>query len=288
MRGLLVVNSFLNTEKFNDIYSRLNDAFTKLGVELTLCGNADFPHATGKALPISKRPDFVLFWDKDILLAREFEDAGIPVFNSSRAIELCDDKRLMHLSLAGIPSPETYIAPMTFPNIGFTDLSFFDAIEEALSYPMVIKEAFGSFGAQVYLANDRESALEILKQHESVPLIFQRFVSESAGRDIRINVVGHKVVSAMERRSLNGDFRSNVTLGGETLPYTPTEAEATLAEEASRRLGLDFGGIDILFGKDGPLLCEVNSNTHFKSTYDCTGINLADLIAEHITEKVRK
>ena len=64
-------------------------------------------------------------------------------------------------------------------------------------------------------------------------------------------------------------------------------AEIELAEEASRRLGLDFAGIDILFGKDGPLLCEVNSNAHFKSTYDCTGVDLASLIAEHIISKLR-
>lgn len=288
MQGLLVVNSFLNTEKFRDIYSRLNDAFAKLGVELSLRGNADFSHSVGKPLPLAEKPDFVLFWDKDILLARKLESENIPVFNSSRAIELCDDKRLMHLALKSLPMPETFVAPMTFANIGFSDLSFFGKISEKLGYPMVIKEAFGSFGAQVYLAKSREEALELIKQHEGVPLIFQRFISESAGRDIRINVVGNRVVSAMERRSSDGDFRSNVTLGGETLPYTPTEKEIALAEEASKALGLDFGGIDILFGKNGPLLCEVNSNTHFKSTYDCTGINLADLIAEHITKKVAR
>ena len=287
MRGLLIVNSFLNTEKFRDIYSRLDCAFEKLNVTLSMRGNADFAHAVGSPLPLFENPDFVLFWDKDILLAREFEETGIPVFNSSRAIELCDDKRKMHLALTELPMPETFIAPMTFPNIGFPDLSFFASIEENLGYPMVIKEAFGSFGAQVYLAKNREEALCIIKRCESVPIIFQRFIKESMGRDIRINVVGHKVVSAMERRS-NSDFRSNVTLGGETLHYAPTVEEIALAEDASRRLGLDFGGIDILFGERGPLICEVNSNTHFKSTCDCTGINLADLIAEHITKKVAK
>jgi len=288
MRGLLVVNSFLKTDKFADIYARLAASFRKLGTELSMCGNADFAHEVSSALPLREKPDFVLFWDKDILLAREFEVLSIPVFNSARSIELCDDKRLMHLALKGLPMPETIIAPMTFPNIGFTELSFLDAVSEKLAFPIVVKEAFGSFGAQVYLASDRDELFEIVKEHESVPLIFQEFIAESAGRDIRINVVGHKVVSAMERRSKNGDFRSNVTLGGETLPYSPTEAEIFLAEEASRHLGLSFGGIDILFGKDGPLLCEVNSNTHFKSTYDCTGVNLADLIAEHISKEVRK
>ncbi len=287
MRGLLVVNSFLNTEKFNDIYSRLNCAFSKLGIDLTMRGNSDFMHSATEPLSLSEKPDFVLFWDKDILLAREFEALGIPVFNSSRSISLCDDKRKMHIALRPLPMPETYIAPFTFPNIGFSDLSFLDDIEKKLSYPIVIKEAFGSFGAQVYLAKNRDELFDIVKNHETTPLIFQKLIKESAGRDIRINVVGHKVVSAMERKSENGDFRSNVTLGGKTLPYTPTEAEIALAEEASRLLGLDFGGIDILFGERGPILCEVNSNAHFKSTYDCTGINLADLIACHIAEKCR-
>ena len=287
MRGLLVVNSFLNTEKFSDIYSRLNEAFLKRNVELIMRGNAEFLHSATEKLNLSEKPDFVLFWDKDVTLAKSFEELGIPVFNSARSIELCDNKAKMHLALRPLPMPETYIAPLTFPNIGFSDLSFLDDIAEKLSFPIVIKEAYGSFGAQVYIARNREELFEIAKKHEGREIIFQKFVSESSGRDIRVNVVGHKVICAMERRSENGDFRSNVTLGGKTLPYSPTEAEIALAEEASKKLGLDFAGIDILFGESGPLLCEVNSNAHFKSTYDCTGINLADFIADHITEKCR-
>ncbi len=287
MHGLLVVNSFLNTEKFSDIYSRLSDAFSKLGVELTMRGNADFLHSATGTPELSEKPDFVPFWDKDITLAKSFEELKIPVFNSSKSIELCDNKAKMHLALRGLPMPETYIAPLTFPNIGFTDLSFLDSIAKKLSLPLIIKEAYGSFGAQVYLARSRDELFEIAKRHEGKELIFQKFVSESAGRDIRVNVVGHKVICAMERKSENGDFRSNVTLGGKTIPYSPTDAEIALCEEASRRLELDFAGIDILFGESGPLLCEVNSNAHFKSTYDCTGINLADFIASHITEKCR-
>ncbi|MBQ3224172.1 MAG: RimK family alpha-L-glutamate ligase, partial [Oscillospiraceae bacterium] len=188
-------------------------------------------------------------------------------------------------ALGDIPCPKTIIAPMTFPNIGFTDTSFLTSVAARLGFPIVVKEVCGSFGAQVYLARDFDELLKITTEHQSVPLLFQELIEESFGRDIRINVVGGRVCAAMLRESKNGDFRSNVTLGGSTLPYSPSDAECELALEAAERLGLDFAGIDILFGKYGPLLCEVNSNAHFKSTYDCTGVDLAACIAEHIIGK---
>ncbi len=288
MNGFLIVNGFLNTDKFSDIYSRLKASFEEKGVKLSLYTNDAFSLSATNTPDISEKPDFVLFWDKDVLLAKSFEEMGIPVFNPAKSIEMCDDKAKMHLSLRGLPMPETYIAPMTFPNIGFTKLDFLDEIEKRLGYPMVVKERFGSFGAQVYLAKNRYELLTITKSHETSPLIFQKFVSESAGLDVRINVVGHRVVASMLRESESGDFRSNVTLGGKTTPYTPTDEEILLAEEASRRLGLSFAGIDILFGNDGPMLCEVNSNAHFKSTLDCTGVNLSEIIADHIIKECGK
>lgn len=286
MNGALIVNRFLSTEKFRDIYARLENAFSEREVSLSLYTNAELLHTAGTEIPFEHRPDFVLFWDKDIPLAKEIEACGIPIFNSSSAIEICDDKAKMHLALRGLPMPKTIIAPMTFPNVGYTDTDFLDTVAKKLGFPVVVKECFGSFGAQVYLAKDMDELRCITKQHESVPLLFQELISESFGRDIRINVVGHRVVAAMLRESQNGDFRSNVTLGGSTLPYSPTDAECELAIAASKRLGLDFAGIDILFGSEGPLLCEVNSNAHFKSTYDCTGVDLADLIADHIIKKI--
>lgn len=286
MKGFLIVNGFLKSEKFDDIYSRLREAAGVYGVELSLFKNSDFINFAGKDPFLPYIPDFILFWDKDIFLARAFESMGIPVFNSSRAIALCDDKAKMHFALSSLPSPKTVVAPMTFPNIGYTNTDFLEKTAEYLSFPLVVKECFGSFGAQVYLAQNMDELTDIVKSHDRVPLIFQELISESVGRDIRINVVGGRVCAAMLRMSENGDFRSNITLGGITLPYSPTDAECDLAVAACEKLGLDFGGVDILFGKDGPLLCEVNSNAHFKSTYESTGINLADFIIEHIVGKV--
>ena len=90
------------------------------------------------------------------------------------------------------------------------------------------------------------------------------------------------MVAAILRQSTDGDFRSNLTRGGSMSPYTPSKEEAELARRATQALGLDFAGVDVLFGKDGPLICEVNSNAHFKTTLECTGVNMADAIMAHI------
>ena len=63
-------------------------------------------------------------------------------------------------------------------------------------------------------------------------------------------------------------------------------AEAELAVRATELLGLDFAGVDVLFGRDGPLLCEVNSNAHFKTTLECTGVNMAVEIMRHISRRL--
>ena len=115
----------------------------------------------------------------------------------------------------------------------------------------------------------------------------QKFVKSSRGRDIRVNVVGGKVVCAMERHSENGDFRSNVTLGGSAKACSLSKEQKDIAARACRALGLDFAGVDVLFGENGPLICEVNSNPHFKSTLDATGIDLAGVIMKYIKAKLQ-
>jgi RimK family alpha-L-glutamate ligase len=113
-------------------------------------------------------------------------------------------------------------------------------------------------------------------------VIFQEFIRESAGRDLRLNVVGGRVIAAMERMNPNGDFRANISNGGEMRPHTPTFEETRLALRTAEVLGLDFCGVDLLLSNGGPVVCEVNSNAHFKSIFECTGVNAADEIMRHI------
>ncbi len=284
--GWLIVNSFLSGEKFAEIYEFLKIAAEKQGVSLALKTGAELLHEVGDKM--AKLPDFALFWDKDIRLAKALEKRGLRLFNSAQAVELCDDKSLTHMALCGkVKMPKTIVAPMTFAAVGYTDVSFVKTAGEKLGFPMVIKECFGSFGGQVYLVKTLAEAEEKVKSLAGVPFIFQEYIAQSHGHDVRLQVVGEQVVAAMERNSANGDFRANITAGGTMKPYAPDKEMADLAVYVCKELGLDFAGVDFLFGEGGePILCEVNSNAHFKNLYDCTGVNVAEAIMEHIVRSL--
>lgn len=288
MTGLLVVNEFLYSNKFNEIHTWLINAAKRFGIELQLKTNAELL-ADISGDYTDKTEDFVLFWDKDIRLAYYLEQLGYPVFNSSRAIEICDDKSLTHLTLmkAGICMPRTIIAPKTFENIGYTNYNFLQEAADRLGFPMIVKESFGSFGQQVSLVSNMDELLAQMKKIGTKPVIFQKFIQSSRGRDIRLQVVGKQAIASMYRYSENGDFRANLTIGGKMAAYQPTREEAELALRCCEIIGLDFAGVDLLFGNNGEMIvCEVNSNAHFKNIFDCTGVNAAEAMIEYIKKKI--
>ena len=269
MYGWIVVNSFVESAKFRELYSLLLDASRKVGITLDLKKGHDIISAVGDGF--SPLPDFAIFWDKDIYLAQLLEEAGVRLFNSCRAIDLCDNKAKTYMALVkgGVPVPDTVIAPKTFEGLGYTDMTFLDRAIERLGLPLVIKESYGSFGQQVYLARSREEAVEIIRGIGHKDFVLQSFIASSEGRD---------------------DFRSNISNGGSMKSYQPTEEQKAVAIKAAEVLGLDFAGVDVMFGENGSsVVCEVNSNPHFKSTMECTGVNMAEHIMGHIarTMKVR-
>ena len=280
-KGILVVNSFLKNAKFGELYGYLNAAAQKVGCDLKIYASSELVSCVGASLPTSA--DFCLFWDKDVHLCRALEGAGIRCYNSSDTILWCDDKALTAEKLCerGVKMPKTVIAPKTYVNVGYCDLSFLCRIEEMLGYPMVIKERFGSFGAQVYLANDRTEAETILYSCGGREVLFQQFIAESKGRDLRINVVKGEIFGCMLRYN-DHDFRSNISNGGNMANYTPQKEYLELAIRAAQAVNADFAGVDVMFGKDGPIVCEVNASPHFKSTLQATGVNLAERIVEAI------
>ena len=283
MKGLLVVNNFVESYKFRELYDLLSNSASKVGVELSFARTGDIPHNIDSVRRIDS--DFILFWDKDVLLAEMFEICGFRVFNSASSIYWCDNKAYtgMKLQQNGIRIPKTFIAPITFENVGYNDLQFAYSIAQEIGYPLIIKETYGSFGAQVYLAHNEIELNQIVKKIGYKGFLLQEYVESSSGRDIRINVVGNEVVSSMLRYSVNGDFRSNISNGGSMEKYDASEAQKNIALSACRALNLDFAGVDVLFGTDGePIICEVNSNPHFKSSLECTGVDMSINILDHI------
>lgn len=271
MNGILVVNHFLNQNKYNILHSHLLASAKKSGIHLFLKTNLELAAKSEKA-------DFVLFWDKDINLAARLEKEGFPVFNSAESIALCDDKAKTYLTLLNkVKQPKTIIAPKTFFKADFSE--FAEEAAEILGLPLVFKECFGSFGEQVYLCRTKE---EIISRITERPFLLQEYIEASAGCDIRLEVVGGRVVAAMERYN-EQDFRANITNGGNMKPYNPTKSEIQTALTACHELGLTFGGVDILKGN---ILCEVNSNAHIMNIMECTGIDIAPLIFDEIRKSI--
>ncbi len=282
MYAWLVVNSYMKSEKFNEIYALLIDSAKRKGIVLE--------KVAGDSLCLGryeKRPDFVIFWDKDVKLAKMLESCGLLVMNKADAIETCDDKALTYIKLkkSGIKMPKTICAPLCFFE-RYPNYDFLKGAGEKLGYPMVIKESKGSFGEQVFLAKDFFEAKEIVEKIGHCDFIMQEYIENSKGHDMRVQVVGGSIVTAMERENRD-DFRANVTNGGSMKAAKPNKEQEIVALKACAVLALDFAGVDLLFGEDGPILCEVNSNAHFKNIGDCTGVNTADFIIEHAVKKVK-
>lgn len=284
MKAWLVVNAFLHSGSFLKMETLFADASHEAGVELTTVTNADFLRADS----LVDHPQKALFFDKDLRLAKRMEMAGMRLYNSEQAIANCDDKTLTTLLLqeAGLPQPDTIICPMTYPAVGFTSLDFLDEVARQLGFPLVVKEGKGSFGRQVYLANTFEDLKIIVSGRPGTELLFQRFIKETSGRDVRLYVVGDEVVASMMRVNTTGDFRANLENGATAKAYQPSAEEISLALHASRVCGTDFAGVDILQSKKGPLVCEVNSNAHFLGLMELTGINPAASILRLMKEQV--
>lgn len=284
MNAWLVVNGFVGSEKFRELYGFLSRAAQKRGIMLEIKTNDSLAVPLDQKIFGENRPDFVLFWDKDTELAKRMEKEGVRLFNTASAIEICDNKALTAKALVGkVATPKTVIAPKTFEGVGYNSSKFIENATRVLGLPMIIKECYGSFGAQVYLAESLAHAKKIVASLGHKDFIMQEFISESRGRDVRVNVVGGQVISAMERYNEN-DFRSNISNGGKMKSTTITSDIEAVAIKTAEIIGLDFAGVDILFGKDGPIVCEVNSNPHFKSSLKCTGVDMSEKIMDYIAE----
>lgn len=295
LQGWIIYNGNLPGKKFIDFANMLHQAAAQKQISTSIYKNnellsilaTDSININSPQLPL---PDFVIFTDKDIYLANQLELLGIRVFNPAKAIMISDDKIATYQRLAQhqLAIPKTIIAPKVFYQHENIDYSFLNIVSHQLKFPMIVKEAFGSFGEQVYLVQNEEELRGKVKELIGKPFVFQEFISTSYGKDIRLQVVGNQVVASMLRTSTN-DFRANITSGGTMTAYEPTKKEAQLAIQATKAIGADFAGVDLLFGANNePIICEVNSNAHIRNLYECTNINAAQHIIDYVIHTISR
>lgn len=282
-RALILINAYSTSEAELNQPRRICEELNKRGVHAEIVRNGAL------SLTAELPYDYCVYLDKDKYLSRALEARGLRLFNSARAVELCDDKMTTFFALAGsgIALPKTMPAPLSYSPAAPVSQALLARVKAEFSFPLVVKECYGSLGKGVFLARDEGELMEIAARLKEKPHLFQEYIEESAGRDLRIIAIGGKAILAMKRSSA-GDFRSNAALGGKGEPYEADAAQIACAERAAQWLGLDFCGVDLLFGRRGPILCEVNSNAFFQTAERVTGINVAGAYADYIVKETEK
>lgn len=197
-----------------------------------------------------------------LAVIRHLERLGCYSVNSSDSIENVKDKlySLQILSENGISIPKTMLAKFPISK---------ELIKEKIGFPLVIKAISGSLGEGVYLCENAKKFVDIMEflkdaNPKSPTLIVQEFIKESKGIDIRVVVVGGKIVGAMKRIAKKGEFKANFSRGGRVEPVVLDKEMEMIALESTRILNLDISGVDLLISKSGYKVCEVNSSPGFE------------------------
>ena len=234
-------------------------------------------------------PDFVIprtgsgttYFIKAII--RHLERLGVILINGSESIDAVKDKLYSQqiLGQSNLPVPKTLLVKHPI------DIEF---VEKSLNYPIIVKTLSGSFGAGVFLVEDRKQLRQLMRMAEitkpSYNIIIQEFIEDSYGKDLRVFVLNGKVVGCMMRQSTDDDFRANITRGGEGIPYQITEEIEFLSGECARLLNLDIAGVDLLFNNGSYSICEVNSSPGFEGMDRFCKTNIAEQIVTYVKYKL--
>ena len=277
--------------------SRLVEEFEKQGVDVRVVNPKDVDifvdRDDRKSIIVDgkprKLPDFVFprtgsgttYFIKAII--RHMERLGVTMINGSDAIDNVKDKLYSQqiLGQSNLPVPKTMLVKHPI-NL--------ELVEKNLSYPMIVKTLSGSYGSGVFMVEDRKQFRQLMKMAElsnsRYNIIIQECVEDSLGRDLRVLVVNGKVVGCMMRQSIDGDFRANITRGGEAIPYQVDEDIEWIGGECARLLNLDIAGVDLLFNDGTYTICEVNSAPGFEGMEKFTKVNVGEKIVNYVVKKI--
>jgi len=246
------------------------------------------PHLKAREYPLDDYDAFLVrrvpggsveqvFYRMDLL--RRAQDLGITVMNQPQSIEKAVDKyyTCSLLEDAGIPVPKTFVTQ-----------SFTTALQgfRELGGKVVVKPLFGSLGLGMLRVESLDLAYRVFRALEHTRSIYylQEYVPHG-GEDVRLMVVGGEVLDAMKRRAES--WKTNISGGGTPYPYTPGPALKELAVRACEVLGLDYGGVDVVFRGGQPLVLELNSTPGWRGLQSVSNQDITGRIVDHLLDKAR-
>ena len=205
------------------------------------------------------------------------EDRGIPVVNSPRAIERTVDKfwTSVLLEQCGIPTPETVVCQ--------------DADEAFAAFrgmrDVIVKPLFGSMGLGMVRISDEDMAYRVFRTIEQIRGVYylQRTV-EHDGADVRVFVIGGRVIGAIERKSPG--WRTNLARGGTARSVVLSEYQSALAIRSATAVGAEYAGVDLVTGRDGrTYVLEVNGIPGWEGFQEATGLDVAGELLEYLSAR---
>ena len=212
-----------------------------------------------------------------LAVVRQFDLMGVPVLNGAVSIARSRDKlrALQLLTRRKLDVPTTVCARSPA------------GVEAALSLvggcPAIVKLQQGTQGIGTMIAETSQAVHSLLETFWAMgqDIVLQEYVRESKGRDLRVIVVGGRVIAAMRRVAKPGEFRANLHRGGKGDGLRPPRAYRSIAIRAAKAMGLEIAGVDMLESKSGPKILEINSSPGLEGIERATGIDVAGALVAY-------
>lgn len=230
---------------------------------------------------VTHYPDIVIMRGYESVISRHFELMGIPVVNTTDSMQLAKNKMLTHQALVkhGIPTPRT-----VYQTAGEYNYDSLYGLFDSLTF--IVKRTDGAKGEDVFLIRN-EAEMQAAVSQCGGNCICQEYIGSSHGRDVRVWVIGDEAVAGVLRQSTSS-FKSNFSLGGDAHHIDLTDEMRELAVRSAKALGLEFAGIDLLFGEEGMTVCEVNGNAGFRTLSKIGENNIPEKLFEYIANKLSR
>lgn len=218
-----------------------------------------------------------VFYRMDAL--HRLEESGVSVFNPSRSIEKAVDKYYTSALLeeAGINTPRTIVTE-----------SFSEAMNafKELGEDIVVKPLFGSLGMGITRVSSQDVAYRVFRALEMIKSVYylQEYIPHE-GEDIRVFIIGDEVVASMKRVSEN--WKTNISSGGHAKAYEPSDEIKEISLKASKKLGLDYTGVDVIVSGDDVYVIELNSTPGWEGLQTVTDIDITAKLVEHVLSEIR-